>query len=76
LDALQERACVNTLFLDVFTHSRDIVGRKIPRQPLPDLGKQEYDLNFHGGTSLRLIRLNSSRVMRQLRRSFEVLAIV
>jgi hypothetical protein len=43
---------------------------------LPDHGKQEYDLNFHGGTSLRLIRLNSSRVMRQLRRSFEVLAIV
>ena len=76
MDALQERACVNTLFLAVFTHSRDIVGRKIPRQPLPDHGKQEYDLNFHGGTSLRLIRLNSSRVMRQLRRSFEVLAIV
>lgn len=49
LDALQERACVNTLFLTVFTFGRDIVGRKIPGQPLPDHGKQEYDLNFHGG---------------------------
>ena len=36
LDALQERACVNTLFLAVFTYSRDIVERKIPGQPLPD----------------------------------------
>ena len=76
LDVLQERAGVNTLFLAVFTYGRGIAGRQIPGQPLPDHGKQEYDLNFHGGTSLRLIRLNSSRVMRQLRRSFEVLAIV
>jgi hypothetical protein len=26
-----------------------IAGRQIPGQPLPDHGKQEYDLNFHGG---------------------------
>ena len=49
LDNQQERACVNTLFLAVFTYGRGIAGRQIPGQPLPDHGKQEYDLNFHGG---------------------------
>src|ERR1039457_5680444 len=49
LDVLQERACVNTLFLAVFTYGRGIAGRQIRGQPLPDHGKQEYDLNFHGG---------------------------
>jgi hypothetical protein len=49
LDVLQERGCVNTLFLAVFTYGRGIAGRQIPGQPLPDHGKQEYDVNFHGG---------------------------
>jgi hypothetical protein len=49
LDVLQERGCVNTLFLAVFTYGRGIAGRQIPDQPLPDHGTQEYDLNFHGG---------------------------
>src|SRR6266478_3269836 len=49
LDVLQEHACVNTLFLAVFTYGRGIAGRQIPGQPLPDHGKREYDLNFHGG---------------------------
>src|SRR5215467_4269911 len=49
LDILQERGRVNTLFLAVFTYGRGIAGRQIPGQPLPDHGKQEYDLNFHGG---------------------------
>jgi hypothetical protein len=49
LDILQERAGVDTLFLAVFTYGRGIAGRQIPGQPLPDHGKQEYDLNFHGG---------------------------
>src|SRR5438045_8352039 len=49
LDVLQERASVNTLFLAVFTYGRGIAGRQIPGQPLPDHGKQEYDLDFHGG---------------------------
>ncbi len=49
LDVLQERAGVNTLFLAVFTYGRGIAGRQVPGQPLPDHGKQEYDLNFHGG---------------------------
>src|ERR1035437_2142037 len=45
LEVLQERACVNTLFLAVLTYGRGIAGRQIPGQPLPDHGKQEYDLN-------------------------------
>jgi len=49
LDVLQQRGGVNTLFLAVFTYGRGIAGRQIPGQPLPDHGKQEYDLNFHGG---------------------------
>lgn len=49
LDVLQERAYVNTIFLAVFTYGRGIAGRQVPGQPLPDHGKQEYDLNFHGG---------------------------
>ena len=49
LDVLQERGGVNTLFLAVFTYGRGIAGRQIPGQPLPDHGKQEYDLNYHGG---------------------------
>src|ERR1700680_3516408 len=49
LDIFQERASINTLFLAVFTYGRGIAGRQVPGQPLPDHGKQEYDLNFHGG---------------------------
>src|ERR1017187_8946868 len=49
LDIFLERANVNTLFLAVFTYGRGIAGRQVPGQPLPDHGKQEYDLNFHGG---------------------------
>src|SRR5215831_21331434 len=49
LDIFQERAHINTLFLAVFTYGRGIAGRQVPGQPLPDHGKQEYDLNFHGG---------------------------
>lgn len=53
LDVFQERARVNTLFLAVFTYGRGIAGRQVPGQPLPDHGKQEYDLNFHGGNYAR-----------------------
>src|SRR5512132_2685346 len=49
LDILQQSGAVNTLFLAVFTYGRGIAGRQVPGQPLPDHGKQEYDLNFHGG---------------------------
>jgi hypothetical protein len=49
LDILQERGAVNTLFVATFTYGRGIAGRQVPGQPLPDHGKQEYDLNFHGG---------------------------
>src|SRR5437667_9982242 len=49
LDILQERGAVNTIFLATLTYGRGIAGRQVPNQPLPDHGKQEYDLNFHGG---------------------------
>ena len=49
LDIFQERAAINTLFLAVFTYGRGIAGRQVPGQPLPDHGKQEYDVDFHGG---------------------------
>jgi hypothetical protein len=49
LDIFQKRANINTLFLAVFTYGRGIAGRQVPDQPLPDHGKQEYDLNYHGG---------------------------
>jgi hypothetical protein len=49
LDIFQERGSVNTIFLATFTYGRGIGGRQVPNQPLPDHGKQEYDLNFHGG---------------------------
>jgi len=61
LDNLQERARVNTLFLAVFTYGRGIAGRQIPGQPLPDHGKQEYDLKFHGGNFATPTRILSSR---------------
>src|SRR6266403_2409387 len=53
LDVLQERACVDTLFLAVFSYGRGIAGRQVPGQPLPDHGKQEYDAEFHGGNFAR-----------------------
>jgi hypothetical protein len=49
LDIFQQRGSINTLFLAVFTYGRGIAGRQVPGQPLPDHGKQEYDVNFHGG---------------------------
>src|SRR5450755_4255791 len=60
LDVLQERAGVNTLFLAVFTYGRGIAGRQIPGQPLPDHGKQEYDLNYQ-----RELRHASSAVLQE-----------
>jgi hypothetical protein len=49
LDIFQERAAINTRFLATFTYGRGIAGRQVPGQPLPDHGKQEYDLDYHGG---------------------------
>jgi hypothetical protein len=51
LDILQDNASVNTLFIAAFTYGRGIAGRQVPGQPLPDHGKQEYDIStFHGGS--------------------------
>jgi len=50
LDALQEKAAVNTIFLTTFTYGRGLAGRQIPGQPFPDHGPQESDAKFfHGG---------------------------
>jgi len=51
LDAFQQNAHVNTLFVATFTYGRGIAGRQVPGQPLPDHGKQEYDTaTFKGGS--------------------------
>jgi hypothetical protein len=49
LDIFQQRAHVNTLWLAGFTFGRGLGGRQIPGRPLPDHGKLEYDLSYHGG---------------------------
>src|SRR5213082_277953 len=49
LDNFERLASVNTLFVATFTYGRGIAGRQVPGQPLPDHGKQVYDLDFHGG---------------------------
>jgi hypothetical protein len=49
LDVLQEKACVNTLFVATFTYGNGIAGRQLRGHPLPDHGVQNYDDNFHGG---------------------------
>ncbi|MGH9352410.1 MAG: twin-arginine translocation signal domain-containing protein [Terriglobia bacterium] len=50
LDILQERAGVNALMLVTFAYGREVAGRQLPNQPLPDHGVQQYDTNtFHGG---------------------------
>ena len=49
LDAFQEMAAINTLFLATFTYGRGIGGRQPRGSVLPDHGKQEYDDDYHGG---------------------------
>jgi hypothetical protein len=45
---LQEKACVNTLFLATFTYGNGIASRQLPGPPA-DHGVQAYDEHFHGG---------------------------
>src|SRR5271166_4393063 len=49
LDILEEKACVNTLFVATFTYGNGIASRQLKGHPLPDHGVQAYDENFHGG---------------------------
>ena len=49
IDVLQEKACVNTLFVASFTYGNGIASRQLPGHPLPDHGPQKYDDDFHGG---------------------------
>jgi len=68
LDIFQQRAFINTIFLATFTYGRGIAGRQVPGQPLPDHGKQEYDLNFHGGNYATVHReYYMSTVLKEIR---------
>jgi len=49
LDIFQEKAHINTLWLNTFTYERGTGGRQIPGHPLPDHGVQAYDTDYHGG---------------------------
>lgn len=53
LDIFEQKGRINTLFVATFTYGRGIAGRQVPGQPLPDHGKQEYDLDFRGGCYTR-----------------------
>jgi hypothetical protein len=49
LDILEEKACVNALFIATFTYGNGTASRQLPGHPLPDHGVQQYDEDFHGG---------------------------
>lgn len=51
LDILQEKACVNALFMGSFTYGTGITGRQIAGHPFPDHGVQQYQdfSRGHGG---------------------------
>ncbi|HWY76443.1 MAG TPA: twin-arginine translocation signal domain-containing protein [Verrucomicrobiae bacterium] len=50
LDIFQEKAAVDTIFLNTFSYGRGLAGRQVPGQPFPDHGPQEADEKiFHGG---------------------------
>jgi hypothetical protein len=49
LDVFQERANVNTLWLNTYTFERGTGGRQIPGHPFPDHGVQTPDTDYQGG---------------------------
>ena len=49
LDIFQERAHVNTLWLNTYTYERGTGGRQIPGHPFPDHGVQAPDTDYQGG---------------------------
>lgn len=51
LDILQEKACVNALFMGTFSYGNGITGRQIQGHPFPDHGVQQYQdfSKGHGG---------------------------
>jgi len=50
LDALQERAGVNTIFMSAFCYDRGLNGRQMPGHPFPDHGVRESDeKTYYGG---------------------------
>ncbi|HEV2273173.1 MAG TPA: hypothetical protein VGR96_03365 [Acidobacteriaceae bacterium] len=48
LDILQEKACVNALFMGTFTYGTGITGRQIAGHPFPDHGIQQSQDFSHG----------------------------
>jgi hypothetical protein len=51
LDIVQEKAHVNTIWLNTYSYDRGTAGRQIAGQPLPDHGVQAYDPEYRGGAS-------------------------
>lgn len=49
LDIFQQRAGINTIWLNTYTYGRGTGGRQLPGHPLPDHGVQAYDTDYHGG---------------------------
>lgn len=49
LDIFQERAGINTLWLNTYTYERGTGGRQIPGHPFPDHGVQAPDSDYQGG---------------------------
>ncbi len=49
LDIFQERANINTLWLNTYTYERGTGGRQVPGHPFPDHGVQAPDTDYQGG---------------------------
>ena len=49
LDIFQQRAHINTLWLNTYTYDRGTGGRQIPGHPFPDHGVQAPDPEYEGG---------------------------
>jgi hypothetical protein len=49
LDIFQERAHINTLWLNTYTYERGTGGRQVPGRPFPDHGAQAPDTDYEGG---------------------------
>jgi hypothetical protein len=49
LDIFQERAHINTLWLNTYTYEKGTGGRQIAGHPFPDHGVQTLDTDFQGG---------------------------
>lgn len=81
LDILQEKACVNALFIAAFTYGNGIAGRQLPDHPFPDHGTQKNDDFFGGNYATPHPQYYKNTVMKPLKApdnggKFDVLAEV